>query len=356
MEEKNQYATVGDDGTIQKILGDHTHRDYKWNKFLTQKSPLGNIIIDPAFSILEADGPIGKLFGHSKSNTLLGKSFFDLFIKNEKERIVHFMRQIGFDKWNILSYIQLHCEGYKSRWVSLYTKKWKRKSENRYTIVFSNTRDLRINPITEEDEDIHACILRMYEEVLEKTGVTLRNSIAQDLFGIRMNLQHFMLTHGYEDRILSIKETLRDVIYNLSDVANDLHPTVLQNTGFLAAVEELIFRFRRESTVIKYKIDPQISMKSPGFQLCCFRVIQDIFRRDFLHQQSRELHLRLLIKNKMTCICLDGFLDPHLDRVETFVVYSDLFFIISNRIAIYSGSVDIKNKKGSNQLIIKMYI
>src|SRR5690606_33276228 len=117
MEEKNQYATVGDDGTIQKILGDHTHRDYKWNKFLTQKSPLGNIIIDPAFSILEADGPIGKLFGHSKSNTLLGKSFFDLFIKNEKERIVHFMRQIGFDKWNILSYIQLRREGYKPRWV-----------------------------------------------------------------------------------------------------------------------------------------------------------------------------------------------------------------------------------------------
>lgn len=355
MEEKNQHTVAVDKFGSVQVLGDYTQRDYKWNRLFSKKNSLGNITINPDFSILETNGTIGRLFGHAKDNALLGKSVFDLFLKNERDRITHFMQQIGFDKWSILSYIQLRQEGYKSRWVSLYTKKWKKKTENRYTIVFSNTRDLEINPITEEDKNIYTCVFRTYEDVLEKTGARLRNSVAQDLFGIRMNLQHFMLMHGHEDRISPIKQTLRDVIYNLSDVANDLHPTVLLNTGFSAAIEELIFRFRK-GIAMKYKIDPKISTKSPGFQLTCFRIIQDIFHKDLIQKYSDEMYLRLLIKNRMVCLLLDGFLAPHLDKVETYVAYSDLFFVISNRIAIYSGSVDIKNKKGSNQLIIKMYI
>ncbi len=220
----------------------------------------------------------------------------------------------------------------------------------------TNTKNWEINPVTEKDKDIYTCIFKMYEEILEKTGDKLRNGIAQDLFGIRVSLQHFILKHGHEDKILPIKKMLRDVIYDLSGVANDLNPTVLLNTGFLAAVEELIFRFRKGGIAMKYKIDPKIGAESPGFQLSCFRVIQDILHKNFRQKPSNPMYLQLSMKNKMLSLFLDGFLDPQLNKMEAYVAYSDLLFLISNRIAMYSGSVDIHQRKGNNQLIIKMYI
>ncbi|HZH55143.1 MAG TPA: hypothetical protein VFD72_05790 [Sphingobacteriaceae bacterium] len=221
-------------------------------------------------------------------------------------------------------------------------------------------------------------LFSMYEKLLEKTGSRLREEIAQELFGIRISLQRFILTRGHEENLTPLKGMIDQVIRQVTEVANELHPSVLAQIGFVQAVDDLIYHSFPRSTKIRCQVDRKIQSTTHCFQLNCYRILQDIFSLLKLYQTSGTMTLKIMVKENDIHISLDGFLnleameglavkgaplelrqdqrqDQSLDQRQDQGLDRVLEQVLDSRIALYSGALDIAFKKKRSLLMVKIY-
>lgn len=198
-------------------------------------------------------------------------------------------------------------------------------------------------------------LFSIYEELLEKNGNRLREEIAQELFGIRISLQRFILTRGHEENLTPLKGMIDHVIRQVSEVANELHPSILARIGFVQAVDELIYHSFPRSTKIRCQVDRKIQSNTHQFQLNCYRILQDVFAYLNLYPDSGAIHLKIMVRDSEVLISLDGFLNLESSESEKDELEPGLNALLESRLALYSGEIDVSFRKKRSLLMIKIY-
>lgn len=314
----------------------------------------GRMLLNDAFEIIQATGQVLERMGYSDKLEVLGMDIFDLFVGKEKARLSHFFTQVNFDYLMVLSYMQLSKSKKGTKWISLYGKKEKLQNGSvGYSVVFLDEKDSFATLTTDKFDTLYRSFFDMYEADLAQIGLTLRDDVAQELYALRVSMQNFIISNGYEDDISALKKRLNDTIRKITELSNDLLPNVFVHVGFLPAMEDMVFGVKRLGYDLRYKIDARIADKSPEFQFCCYRVVQALLQSWKLNARPYEASLIITVKGNKININLS---ESRGLGEEGFQHYPDsVLHNVRNRIGLYDGTLEVNRASESSQVIITMY-
>ncbi|ERJ57275.1 sensor histidine kinase [Sphingobacterium paucimobilis] len=337
-----------------KLMLNHRPNEVFVMKEVFPHGAQGRMLLNNAFEITEAYGPVLDRMEYAHKEDVLGKTFFDLFAGKEKMRLQHFFEQANFEYLTVLSYIQLRRGKSSSKWISIYGKKEQLKEGSwGYGIVFLDEEDSFATLTTDKFDTLYRSFFDMYESELAQIGLTLRDDVAQELYALRVSMQNFIISNGYEDEISALKKRLNDTIRKITTLSNDLLPNVFVHVGFLPAMEDMIFGVKRLGYDLRYKIDARIADKSPEFQFCCYRVVQALLQSWKVNARPYEASLTITVKGNKININLS---ESRGVGEESFQHYPEsVLHNVHNRIGLYDGTLEVNRVSESSQVLITMY-
>lgn len=337
-----------------KLMINHPPSEVFVVKEVFPHGSLGRLELNSGFELVEADGQILERIGYTNKKDILGKSIFSLFVGKEKMRLTYFFKHCSFEYLTVLSYVQLSNSKRGKGWVSVYGKKEKLSNEQvSYSVVFLDEEDSFATLTTDKFDTLYRSFFDMYEAELGQIGLTLRDEIAQELYGLRVSLQSFIISHGFEEEIAPLKKRLNDTIREVSELSNDLLPNVFVHIGFLAAMEDMVFGVKRLGYDLRYKIDKRITEKSPEFQFCCYRVLQTLLQHWKQEELPYEASLTIAVKGNRVNINLSESRDT--GRSAVYHYPEAVLRNIRNRIALYDGALEVNCVLDNSQVLITMY-
>ncbi|TDQ79996.1 sensor histidine kinase [Sphingobacterium yanglingense] len=337
-----------------KLMINHPPNEVFVMKEVFPHGAQGRVLLNDAFEIIEADGQVLGQMGYTDKRNVLGKVFFDLFVGKEKARLSHFFTHTNFEYLKVLSYIQLRKSKKGTKWISLYSKKEKLEENSvGYSVVFLDEEDSFATLTKDKFDTLYRSFFDMYEAELAQIGLTLRDDVAQELYALRVSMQNFIISNGYEDEISVLKKRLNDTIRKITELSNELLPNVFVHVGFLPAMEDMVFGIKRLGYDLRYKIDARIADKSPEFQFCCYRVVQALLQSWKLNARPYEASLIITVKGNKININLS---ESRGLGEESFQHYPDaVLHNVHNRIGLYDGTLEVNRVSESSQVLITMY-
>ncbi len=337
-----------------KLMINHPPNEVFVMKEVFPHGAQGRMLLNTTFEIIEANGQVLERMGYTDKGKILGEGFFDLFVGKEKMRLAHFFKHTNFEYLTVLSYIQLRKSKKGTNWISIYGKKEKLDEGSfGYSVVFLDEEDSFATLTTDKFDTLYRSFFDMYEAELAQIGLTLRDDVAQELYALRVSMQNFIISNGYEDEIAVLKKRLNDTIRKITDLSNDLLPNVFVHVGFLPAMEDMVFAVKRLGYDLRYKIDARIADKSPEFQFCCYRVVQALLQSWKLNVQPYEASLTITVKGNKININLS---ESRGLGEESFQHYPDsVLHNVHNRIGLYDGTLEVNRVSESSQVLITMY-
>lgn len=337
-----------------RLMINHSPNEVFVIKEVFPHGALGRILLDERHKIVEIEGQIIARIGYDIRGDIIGQSFFDLFVAKEKARLTYFLKQASLDYLSVLTYLQLRRKKKGTGWISVYCKKEKLNTGTLgYRIVFLDEEDSFATLTTDKFDTLYRSFFDMYEAELAQIGLTLRDDIAQELYALRVNMQNFIISHGYEEEITGLKRRLNDTIRKISELSNDLLPNVFVHIGFLPAMEDMVFAVKRLGYDLRYKIDARIIEKSPEFQFCCYRVVQALLQSWKQNVLPYEASLTIAVKGNKVNINLSE--SRHADSKSLHSYPERILHNIRNRIALYDGAIEVNRILENSQVLITMY-
>ncbi len=319
-------------------------------------------------------GPFGYLFadgtGHVKhyneklqellcaeGEALRNRSLFDFLIADECVRLQAAIEKSTFHFGDPLRLVKVKCTKRPYRFVTIYLKRLEQSfyEQDMYIFVFLRNEFNPLSESKEENEAFYRAIIETQEAEREFIGAALHDNVAQELYAIRLNLQRFLIEHGFETEIAPIKKMLNDAIYNVCNISNDLTPAVLRDMGFLKAIEDLIFRLNRADVRFVAQIDPAMEHLSKELQFCCYRIIQELFGNSLRHARANRVSLTMQRRADYACIVVDDNGHGFREDIDSSLSLGTGLRNIKNRIALYAGSMDMSSSSQGSRIQIKLY-
>lgn len=197
-------------------------------------------------------------------------------------------------------------------------------------------------------------IISSQENDRRQLGVILHESVAQDLYAIRVSLQSYLLEHGSIAQIEEIKKMLNNTISEVQQVANLLLPTVLRDLGFSKAIEDLISQFKTQNLQFKVHIEKDSDNLNFDFQLYIYRLIHELIKVRKIVPEVDFMNLKIKILKDLLLIELidNGKRDF---QTETIGDCNDLK-CIKNTVLLYDGAFEVITNKTGTKILITLNI
>ncbi|MFD2965942.1 sensor histidine kinase [Sphingobacterium bambusae] len=321
------------------------------------------------------DGPFGYLFVDKDANAvhfnqqvcdllcvdssmLAHRSIFDFLLVEEHNRVRDLLINCSENFGEPLRMVKVKCEKNRFRFVTIYIKKVSAavSDQELYVLLFEKNEFNPLSASKEENEVFYRAIIETQESERDFIGKNLHDSIAQELYAIRINLQRYIMEHGHEEYIMPIKKMLNDTIFNVQNISNDLLPAVLRDMGFQKAIDDMIFRLTRADVRFFVKIDEAISKEKRELQFCAYRVIQELFNNCLKHAQAKRISLLVKVSKEAVLITVEDNGQGFSRDVESALQFGTGLRNVRNRISLYAGTMDMLSSNKGTRIQIKLYI
>lgn len=207
-----------------------------------------------------------------------------------------------------------------------------------------------------ETERFHRSLIDFQKFESEHAGKVMHDTIAQELYAIRISLQRFLLSFGYSEEIVPIKGMLNDVIGKVRDLANNLRPSVLHDLGFTSAIDDLIFNLGNHNITFKIIIDPRISTVSSEVHYSAYRIMQEMLAKCVSHREVKQVRVDIRVKDRTLVMSFDIDCEHFATEMEILLNRGAGMEILNNRVALYSGTIIISKASGKSSVEIKLRI
>jgi PAS domain S-box-containing protein len=242
-------------------------------------------------AVLESKGP--ARFVNTLDGRVYDNQFFPIFDKDEKvKRVAVFSRDITEQK---LAEMELH----RSNEI-LFKEHMKRKQLSR---------DL----------------INLLEKDRRNFSMELHDQIGQTLATLKMDLEMVIekleKTENMHPKLESARRKAVQSIREVKGIASGLRPSVLDDLGLVAAVNELCDSLRRHGRFKLHLFTKNIPHRMrPETELAAYRIIQEGLTNAMKHSGATEVYVNLIKKGTSVSIDVEdngaGF---DLDRVMKFV-------------------------------------
>ncbi|TDS13122.1 sensor histidine kinase [Sphingobacterium paludis] len=288
---------------------------------------------------------------------LRNKSIYDFLLQEEHSRVRALLTNCTESFAEPVRMVKVKCKKNRFRFVTIYIKKLasRESADGLYIMLFLKNDFNPLSASKEENEAFYRAIIETQEAEREFIGKSLHESIAQELYAIRINLQRYMMEYGHEEQIMPIKKMLNDTIFKVQNISNDLVPTVLRDMGFHKAIDDMVFRMTRSDVRFLMKLDKEIGGESKEIQFCAYRVIQELFNNCLKHTDARRISLKVGVSDAFIAITVEDNGQGFSRDIESALQLGTGLRNIRNRIALYAGTMDMVSSSKGSKMQIKLY-
>ncbi|GHE35464.1 sensor histidine kinase [Sphingobacterium griseoflavum] len=319
--------------------------------------PFGYMFVDQNARALHFNKKLSELLCLEPSS-IHHKTVFDFMLDEEHDRLRAFLETAVEQFQEPLRMVKVKCAKKIFRFVTIYLKKIAATWDGRDLFVMLFLKN-EFNPLSaskEENEAFYRAIIETQEAEREFIGKSLHDSIAQELYAIRINLQRYIMDHGHEEQIMPIKKMLNDTIFKVQNISNDLLPAVLRDMGLQKAVDDMIFRLTRPDVRFFVKIDQAIGDERREIQFCVYRVVQELFHNSLRHSRASRINLLVKVSAKTIVVTVEDNGTGFSSDVNAALQLGTGLRNIRNRIALYAGTMDMTSSRKGSRIQIKLYI
>ncbi len=319
--------------------------------------PFGYLFVDKHTKVVHANDKICDLLC-ADSSTLADTSIFEFMLIEEHGRLRNLLDNCTEQFYEPLRMVKVKCKKKRFRFVTIYIKKITAPiaDQELYVLLFLKNEFNPLRASKEENDAFYRAIIETQEAERDFIGKSLHDSIAQELYAIRINLQRYIMEHGHEEYIMPIKKMLNDTIFNVQNISNDLLPAVLRDMGFQKAVDDMIFRLTRADVRFFVKIDEAVGKETREIQFCAYRVIQELFNNCLRHARAKRINLLVKVSEEALIITVEDNGQGFSRDIESALQMGTGLRNIRNRIALYAGTMDMLSSHKGSRIQVKLYI
>jgi len=136
-------------------------------------------------------------------------------------------------------------------------------------------------------------ILETFEAERKRISQELHDSIGQMLFAIKYNLEAYEKVSNTDNvQFSGIKDLLFNVNKELRNIINQLHPSMLENYGILAAIGKLL-EIAADSSKAKYSFKNSIEKISleKDVEINIYRIVQEALNNSAKHSNAKNVSI-----------------------------------------------------------------
>jgi two-component system sensor histidine kinase UhpB len=130
----------------------------------------------------------------------------------------------------------------------------------------------------------------------------LHDDVSQQLAGLAIGLSGLRRRVGARPEeeqlagdVSSLQERTVVIAEHIRHLSHDLHPSVLQHAGLVAALSAHCTELRSQQTIaLAFNAEGDFETMDPQAALCLYRVAQEALRNVFTHAEARHADVRLL--------------------------------------------------------------
>jgi signal transduction histidine kinase len=181
-----------------------------------------------------------------------------------------------------------------------------RTSESALRSSYARIRDLAGRLITAQETERTRIARDLHDDACQEVA-----RIAVDISHVRQ-MKGRLQDVSVQQALLAVQNRAASVAESLRLVSHDLHPTVLQHLGLLAALEAHCAEVERTHNVqVTFSTEAQAEPDSPEVALSLFRITQEALRNASRHGHARRANVSLTRQNAHLTLTVaddgDGF-------------------------------------------------
>ena len=136
-------------------------------------------------------------------------------------------------------------------------------------------------------------LIRAQEAERRRISVELHDGISSNIIAVRLMLENKLAEIGYEDEFADIIKTLKLISTDTRRISRNLHPSVLEDIGLVAALKTIISEFSRSKPDIEFlsriRID-DIDIDA-GIKLTLYRILQEALNNIIKHSRADRVEI-----------------------------------------------------------------
>jgi PAS domain S-box-containing protein len=190
--------------------------------------------------------------------------------------------------------------------------------------------------------------LNAEENEKRRISDSLHDSVSQLLYGIKMKLNSLGLTRDKE--YIDISGLIDQAIQETRNISFELAPSILQDFGLPATIDELAKRLSSANMKITAKVSGFDSREDLLVETTIFRIIQELINNCMKHASASLIKLELKRSKNITIQIHDNGKGFNYSEQQKSTNGSGLRSI-KNRISLYNGELIVISAPGSGTLI-----
>jgi two-component system sensor histidine kinase UhpB len=151
-------------------------------------------------------------------------------------------------------------------------------------------------------QDLAGRLIASQEVERARIARDLHDGLSQELAGLSIALSGLKRRVGtlpdgadMQSDVSSLQSRAMTLAQNIRHLSHDLHPSVLEHAGLVAALAAHCSELKRQRNVdVSFSAEGDLETTERGAALCLYRVAQEALRNVVTHAQARHAEVRLL--------------------------------------------------------------
>lgn len=191
----------------------------------------------------------------------------------------------------------------------------------------------------------HKIIVETQEEERMTIGSALHDSVAQLLYGIRLNLQYHILQHGDRERFMNVKSMLNEAIQQVRNISMELYPSMLSEFGLAQSIRAMANRFSLPDFQIVVMAQSFLDHLPGNMQLAIYRIVQELLNNAMKHAAADQVLIRITERKGKIYIQVTDNGNGFEKNVSSCVANGTGIRNIRYRIKLYNGLMRIRTNQ-----------
>lgn len=205
--------------------------------------------------------------------------------------------------------------------------------------------EIAIKAKLNEQRNIALATIRAEENERARISDTLHDSVSQLLYGIRIKLTSILGSENPAKTMREVYELLDMAVKETRNVSFELAPSVLNDFGLKATIEEMAKRLSTPKMVIKTKLTRLNERLGLTMEANIFRILQELLNNALKHADASIITIEVK-KDKLIALCVsDNGIGFKVKKHEDALSGSGLSRI-RNRLSLYNGTLAIESEPG----------
>ncbi len=320
-----------------------------------KNGPFAYIFLDKFFQVFHVNQRFEYLF-KQKESQLKGRNIFELLHGEDALKLQTIFENKDAQHDAVLLHIAYIQGDGSFNCMDTYVKKYTNSfGEAQYCLLMFDDAFKPNEQWAVDKREVFKAIVDTQEQESLRIGRQLHDSVAQLLYAIRLNLQHFVQQQPEHVAFMKpLKQLLNEAIHQIRNISVDLVPSVLHDFGLIAAIRAMVERISTVDFKVDYFVPPETEKLSEDLKLVIYRIIQELLNNTMKHAAATEVSIRVKLSESTILIQVQDNGVGFSASLPSSMKNGSGLRTIKNRTDLYQGELLQENNNPGANVIVKI--